>query len=38
MKIVTKLVDKDKHVNEFFDKQPDGQYLKAMEIAYTRAK
>jgi hypothetical protein len=38
MKIVTKLIDRDKHVNEFFDKLPDGQFVKTMEMVYTRAK
>jgi hypothetical protein len=38
MKIVQKVVDRDNHVSEFFDKTPDGKFVKMMEIAYTRAK
>jgi hypothetical protein len=38
MKIVQKLIDKDKHVSEFYDKTPDGQVVKIMEITYARAK
>jgi hypothetical protein len=38
MKIVQRIIDKDKHVSEFYDKTPDGQLVKSMELTYTRAK
>ncbi len=36
MRTVTKIISSDKHVDEFFDTQPDGKEYKSMEIVYTR--
>jgi hypothetical protein len=36
IKLVTRYVDKDKHVFEYFMVNPDGSEFKSMEITYTR--
>jgi len=35
---ITKIIDKDKHVDEMFMIGPDGKEVKTMEITYTRKK
>ncbi|UCH83734.1 MAG: DUF1579 family protein, partial [Candidatus Latescibacterota bacterium] len=36
VKMVTRFVDKDKHVFEYYMVNPDGSEFKSMEIVYTR--
>lgn len=36
MKIVTRIVDRDTHVNDFFEPTPDGKWVKMMELTYKR--